>query len=197
MNDGLTRNGIDVELFRQGSFFTRVGKQKVRGTNSYGNVRELVRYLYLMERGELVDAWTSTELKRLLYMTQRRIRYASHPVLNPYAVFFKSGSLYSCQPEEDFVCKQYQGNKLNLLASVAIVEGPVPGEDYHYLVAVSSNVLRKNSAVAHQTLALRIHRMIEARHAARLEGLRAAEAASATMDAVVVGEEEPEPAEEE
>jgi hypothetical protein len=197
MNDGLTRNGIDVELFRQGSFFTRVGKQKVRGTNSYGNVRELVRYLYLVERGELVDAWTSTELKRLLYMTQRRIRYASHPVLNPYAVFFKSGSLYSCQPEEGFVCKQYQGNKLNLLASVAIVEGPVPDEDYHYLVAVSSNVLRKNSAVAHQTLALRIHRMIEARHAARLEALRAADAASATTDVVIVEEDAPEPAAEE
>jgi hypothetical protein len=175
MNGGLARNGIDVNLLRQGSFFTRVGKQKVAGTISYGNVRELVRYLYLLERGELVDAWTSTELKRLLYMTQRRIRYASHPVLLPYAVFFKSGSLYSCQPEEGFVCKQYQGNKLNLLASVAIVEGPVPGEDYHYLVAVSSNVLRKNSAVAHQTLALRIHRMIEARHAARLEALRATE----------------------
>jgi hypothetical protein len=99
-------------------------------------------------------------------------------VLAPYAVFFKSGSLYSCKPEEGFVCKQYQGNKLNLLASVAIVEGPVPGEDYHYLVAVSSNVLRKNSAVGHQTLALRIHRMIEARHAARLEALRASEAAA-------------------
>jgi hypothetical protein len=176
MNGGLARNGIDVDLLRQGSFFTRTGKQKVAGTSSYGNVRELVRYLYLLERGELVDAWTSTELKRLLYMTQRRIRYASHPVLLPYAVFFKSGSLYSCQPEEGFVCKQYQGNKLNLLASVAIVEGPVPGEDYHYLVAVSSNVLRKNSAVAHQTLALRIHRMIEARHVARLEALRATEA---------------------
>jgi hypothetical protein len=177
MNEGLTRNGIDVNLLRQGSLFTRVGKQKVAGTSSYGNVRELVRYLYLLERGELVDAWTSTELKRLLYMTQRRIRYGSHPILLPYAVFFKSGSLYSCQPEEGFVCKQYQGNKLNLLASVAIIEGPVPGEDYHYLVAVSSNVLRKNSAVAHQTLALRIHRMIEARHAARLAAIRATEAA--------------------
>jgi len=39
-------------------------------------------------------------------MTQRRIRYASHPALYSYAVYFKSGSLYSCQPEPDFVCKQ-------------------------------------------------------------------------------------------
>ena len=73
------------------------------------------------------------------------------------------------------------GNKVNYLASVAIVEGPVPGVDYHYLVAVSSNVLRKNSAVAHQTLALRIHRMIEAHHKARRE----AEAAAATASEAV------------
>ena len=47
--------------------------------------------------------------------------------------------------------------------------------DYHYLVVVSSNVLYKNSAVAHQTLALRVHRMIEARHAARIEAEKAAQ----------------------
>jgi hypothetical protein len=192
MNEGLSKNGIDVNLLRQGSFFTREGKKRVGGTNSYGNVRELVRYLYLLERGELVDAWSSTELKRLLYMTQRRIRYASHPVLNPYAVYFKSGSLYSCQPEEGFTCKQYQGNKLNLLASVAIVEGPVPDEDYHYLVAVSSNVLKKNSAVAHQTLALRIHRMIEARHAERLAAEKAAAAEAAAAEAAAAGAAETE-----
>jgi hypothetical protein len=32
------------------------------------------------------------------------------------------------------------------------------------MVVVMSNVLRKNSAVAHQTLATRIHRLIEARN---------------------------------
>jgi hypothetical protein len=162
MNEPMQRNGLDTELFRQGSFFTRTANSKVSRINSYGNVRELVRYLYLLERGELVDAWSSREIKRLLYMTQRRIRYASHPALAPYAVYFKSGSLYKCKPEEGFECRQYEGNELNLLASIAIIDGPVPGHDYHYLVAVSSNVLRKNSAVAHQTLALRIHRMIEA-----------------------------------
>lgn len=170
MDEPMHRNGLDTDRFRQGSFFTRTGKQKVNGTSSVGNVRELVKYLYRMEQGQLVDEWSSREIKRLMYMTERRIRYASHPVLNPYAVYFKSGSLYSCQPEEGFVCGQYMGNKRNYLASVAIVEGPTPGMDYHYLVAVSSNVLKKNSAVAHQTLALRIHRIIEKRHAARLAG---------------------------
>jgi len=66
MNSAVTRNGLDNDLLRQGSFFTRTGKQKVGGTSSYGNVRELVRLLYLMERGELVDEWSSRELKRLL-----------------------------------------------------------------------------------------------------------------------------------
>jgi hypothetical protein len=175
MNGAVIRNGLDPELIRQGSFFTRTGKQRVAGTTSYGNPRELVHLLYLMEQGQLVDQYSSTELKRLLYMTQRRIRYASHPALNSYAVYFKSGSLYSCKPEPDFVCKQYQGNKRNQLASLAIVEGPMDSLDYHYLVVVSSNVLYKNSAVEHQTLALRVHRMIEARHAARIEAEKAAQ----------------------
>ena len=178
MNSAVERNGMDTALFRQGSFFTRTGNSKAAVTSSHGNVRELVRYLYLMERGNLVDEWSSRELKRLLYMTQRRIRYASHPVLNPFAVYFKSGSLYKCRPEEGFTCGQYMGNELNLLASIAIVEGPTPGDDYHYLVAVSSNVLRKNSAVAHQTLALRVHRMVEARNKARLEAEQAAAASA-------------------
>ena len=182
MNEPMERNGLDTGKFRQGSFFTRTGKQKVGGTNSVGNVRELVKYLYGLERGEMVDEWSSRELKRLLYMTERRIRYASHPVLNPYGVYFKSGSLYSCKPEEGFKCGKYMGNKINYLASVAIVEGPVPGRDYHYLVTVSSNVLRKNSAVAHQTLALRIHRLIEARHEERLAALELAREAAAEAE---------------
>ncbi len=166
MEDVSVRNGVDPELFRQGSFFTRVGKQRVPGTNSYGNPREILKYLLRIEQGTLVDEWSSRELKRLLYMTQRRIRYASHPALTDYAVYFKSGSLYRCKPEEGFTCGKYMGNDLNLLASIATIEGPVREPRYFYLVVVSSNVLRKNSAVAHQTLALRIHRMIEAHHAA-------------------------------
>ncbi len=164
MRQATVRNGLDPELFRQGSFFTRVGKQRVPGTNSYGNPREILKFLLRIEQGTLVDPWSSQEMKRLLYMTQKRIRYASHPALHDYAVYFKSGSLYRCKPEEGFTCGKYMGNDLNLLASIATIEGPVRDPRYFYLVVVSSNVLRKNSAVAHQTLAMRIHRMIEARH---------------------------------
>ena len=163
----LPRHGLNSERIRQGSLFTRVGKQRIPGvTSSTATPRDLLQLLALIEAGRFVDEWSSREAKRLLYMTQKRIRYASHPVLNPAAVYFKSGSLYSCAPEPGFVCRKYMGNKLNRLASLALVEYPAEQPQLRYAVAVMSNVLRVNSAVAHQTLALRIHRLIEARHKA-------------------------------
>lgn len=165
LNDALESNGLDTEMLRQGSFFTRYGKNRTGGTTSFGTPRELLKLLLLIEQGEFIDEFSSREMKRLLYMTQKRIRYASHPALTDSAVYFKTGSLYSCQPEPDFECGQYMGNKRNTLASVAVIETQKTDRDLHYLVVVISNVLRVNSAVAHQTLAMRIHRMIEARQA--------------------------------
>lgn len=162
--ESLRRNGIDLTKFRQGSFFTRTGKRRVPGSRSYATTRELMHYLLLMEKGKLVDRFTSQELKRLLYVTEHRIRYASSPALRNAAVYFKSGSLYSCQPEPGFVCKKYHGNKQNLMNSAAIVEAPAGEPQLYYLVTLTSNVLRKNSAVDHQTLATRIHRLLERRH---------------------------------
>lgn len=165
LTDATVRAGFDTTRLRQGSLFTHRGKQLMPGTSSYATPRDLVRLLALIEANHFVDAWSSREAKRLLYVTQRRIRYASHPVLNPAAVYFKSGSLYMCQPEPGYVCGKYKGNKVNRLASIALVEYPAEAPRLRYAVAVMSNVLKKNSAVAHQTLALRIHRMVEARHA--------------------------------
>ncbi|MFZ5621924.1 MAG: serine hydrolase [Pseudomonadota bacterium] len=163
-----TRNGLDPEDLRQGSFFTHQGKRRAPGTNSVATTDELIRYLLRMEQGRLVDPWSSLEIKRLMYMTQTRIRYASAPVLRDAAVYFKSGSLYRCQPEEGFVCKKYQGNVENLMNSVAIVESPAGEPRLFYMVAITSNVLKRNSAVEHQTLATRLH--------ALLRGLRSAPA---------------------
>ena len=165
LNGALESNGLDTELLRQGSFFTRYGKMRTGGVTSYGTPRELLNLLLLIEQGKLIDEFSSREMKRLLYMTQKRIRYASHPALTDSAVYFKTGSLYSCQPEPGFECGKYKGNKRNTLASVAIIETEKTDRDLHYLVVVISNELRVNSAVAHQTLAMRIHRMIEARQA--------------------------------
>jgi Beta-lactamase enzyme family len=163
--DPVTRNGLDLELLRQGSFFTAEGKRRVPGPgSSYGTARELMRYILRMEQGRLVDEFSSREIKRLLYMTERRIRYASSPALKDAALYFKSGSLYSCKKEEGFKCGKYRGNVRNYMNSVAIVESPAGDYRLDYMVTLISNVLRKNSAVDHQTLATRIHRLIEAAH---------------------------------
>ncbi len=158
----VTRNGLDLNALRQGSFFTRQGKRQVSGGgNSYGTARALLLFALRMEQGRLVDAFSSRQIKRLLYMTERRIRYASSPALKDAAVYFKSGSLYSCYPEEGFTCKKYAGNKKNYMNSLAIVESPAGEHRLHYIATLISNVLRRNSAVDHQTLATRIHRLIE------------------------------------
>ena len=48
--------------------------------------------------------------------------------------------------------------------SVAIVESGEGERRLHYLVALTSNVLKRDSAVDHQTLATRIHRIMQAEH---------------------------------
>jgi hypothetical protein len=164
LQDPIPRNGLDLSQLRQGGFFTLKGKQLVPGTSSHANTRELLHFLLLLEEGKLVDPFSSREIKRLLYMTERRIRYASSPALAKAAVYFKSGSLYKCRPEPGFRCGKYRGNVTNLLNSVAIVEYPASERRLYYMAVVMSNVLRKNSAVEHQTLATRLHRLIESNH---------------------------------
>jgi len=164
LQDPVTRNGMDSQSLRQGSFFTAAGNRYVPGSRSYASARALLRYLLRMEQGRIVDPFSSVQIKRLMYSTERRIRYASAPALNNAAVYFKSGSLYQCAPEPDFVCRKYHGNVKNLMNSVAIVESPAGQARLYYLVALMSDVLRKNSAVDHQTLATEIHKLIENLH---------------------------------
>jgi hypothetical protein len=165
--DAITRSGLDIGQLRQGSFFTRVGKQKVSGGgNSYGTVRALMEYALRMEQGRLVDEFSSREIKRLLYVTERRIRYAASPALRDSAVYFKSGSLFSCAEETGYRCVRYLGNEKNYMNSVAIVETSTDKHQLHYIVTLISDVLRKNSVVDHQNLATQIHRMLEKAHPA-------------------------------
>jgi len=149
--------GINTDNLRLGTYFTRNASAVIPGTSSYGNPLELMRWLVRLEQGKIVDEWSSLELKKLIYFSRRRYRYASSPALNKAAVYFKSGSLYNCQEEAGYTCRQYEGNKRNLMHSVAIVES---GEKA-YLVTMMSNVLKKNSAVEHQTIATRIERLIQ------------------------------------
>jgi hypothetical protein len=53
-----------------------------------------------------------------------------------------------------------------MLNSIAIVEHPAGSPRLHYLVTVMSNVLRKNSAVVHQSFATWLHRLLERQHGA-------------------------------
>jgi hypothetical protein len=116
-----------------------------------------------MEQGKLVDPWSSLEMKRLLYLTDIRIRYAAAPTLDSTAVYFKSGSLYSCGGRGPSV--KYYGNSKNYMYSVAIVEYDAgSGKQLRYLVALLSNVLGRNSIETHQALAKRIHHVIADRH---------------------------------
>lgn len=164
MQRGVNGSDLNTKKLHQGKFFTREGKRRVAGLRSYATPRELMRFLLHLEQGKVVDTFSSREIKRLMYLTQKRIRYASHPALNNAAVYFKSGSLYGCHSQPGYKCEKYKGNRINLLNSVVIVESPAGAEQpLFYMVVVSSNVLKENSAVAHQTLALRLHRLIEKR----------------------------------
>ena len=164
----VTRNGLDLEQFRQGSFFTATGKKNVPGAgDSYGTARELMRYLLRMEQGRLVDEFSSREIKRLIYVTERRIRYASSPALANSAVYFKSGSLFECAKEPGFTCKPYAGNVKNYMNSAAIIEHPAGERKIYYLSTLVTNILRKNSAGEHQALATRLQKLVGDIHGAR------------------------------
>ena len=58
------------------------------------------------------------------------------------------------------------GNVKNYMNSFAIIESPAGERRLQYLAMLISNVLRKNSAHDHQTLATRIHQLIDTAHPA-------------------------------
>jgi hypothetical protein len=164
MQSPLERNGLDPDQLRQGIFFTREGKNLVPGTSSVCTAHELMRYVVLMEQGKLVDPFSSLEIKKLLYLTDVRIRYAAQPTLDESAVYFKSGSLYGCKPEPGFECKKFHGNRMNFMNSMVVIESTDRDPPLRYAVVVLSNVLRKNSSEVHQEFAHRIHRIMESFH---------------------------------
>jgi hypothetical protein len=84
------------------------------------------------------------------------------PELKDAAVFFKSGSLYSCKPEEGFRCDKYMGNARNMMNSVTIVQGPTE-QDPHYIAVLMSNVLKVNSAWDHSRIAAAVDAMVRTR----------------------------------
>ena len=158
VNDPLRALGITDDEWRLGMLFTRGGTDHIPPKGgSIGTPVGLMKFLVALERGKTVDPESSLEMKKLFYMTDRRIRYAASSALREAAVYFKSGSLYSCTPEEGYVCEKYKGNVNNYMNSVAIVEHP---DGTTYMVALMSNVRKKNSASDHMALAAAIDKKV-------------------------------------
>lgn len=168
--DPLRRLGIDTTRLRQGSFFGRALRTRMPGSYSVATARGLVDLALRMEQGRIVDRWSSRELKRLLYSSERRRRYAASQLLRRASVVFKSGTLYSCGPAGAAPCPRYRGTRRNHMSSLAVVEEGRPEGRLHYIAAVSSNTLGRNAEVAHQLLATRIHRLLGARLRALASG---------------------------
>lgn len=158
VNDPLRAIGIEHEEWRLGTMFTRGATSYIpRKGGSTGTPIGLMKWMVALERGDINDAESSLEIKRLMYMTDRRIRYASSPSLKPAGVYFKSGSLYKCDRTTAPDCGKYRGNVYNYMNSVAIIEH---SDSTTYLVALMSNVLNKNSAYDHLALASRIDKVV-------------------------------------
>ena len=156
VNDPLRDLGISRDEWRLGTMFTRGGSNIVPPKGgSIGTPRGLMKWMVALESGKLIDMPSSLEIKRLMYMTDRRIRYAHAPALDSAAVYFKSGSLYGCIAGTS--CGKYRGNRMNYMNSLCIVEQP---DGTRYMVALETNVLRRNSAYDHQLLATRIDNLI-------------------------------------
>ena len=150
--------GISGEEWKLGSMFTGEAKKIIPGSGgSSGSPLGLMKFLLALESGKIVDEASSLEIKRLLYMTATRIRYASAWSLNEAAVYFKSGSLYQCREEEGYKCEKYMGNVNNYMNSVIIVEHP---DGTSYMVVLMSNVLKRNSASDHNAIASKIDKAV-------------------------------------
>lgn len=158
VNLPLRELGITKDEWRLGSFFTKGANIYVGDKGgSIGTPLGLMKFLVKLEQGVVIDEASSLEMKRLMYMTDRRIRYAQSPALKDAAVYFKSGSLYKCDRSKGEPCGKYQGNVQNYMNSVIIVEHP---DNCRYMVVLMSNVLRKNSASDHLYLASAIDKAI-------------------------------------
>jgi hypothetical protein len=140
--------------------FTRGASGIIPGKGgSTGSPLGMMKFLVALERGVIVDYQSSLEIKRLMYMTDRRIRYASNKALADAAVYFKSGSLYKCDRTTMPDCGKYMGNVTNFMNSVAIIEQP---DGTTYMAVLMTNVLKKNSNIDHNVLAGRIDAIVRA-----------------------------------
>ncbi len=159
VNEPLRAAGIGEDEWRLGTFFTSGANKIIPGQGSHASPLAILQFLVSLEKGKIADEWSSLQIKKLMYLTARRIRYALSPALADAAVYFKSGSQYKCRPEPGFTCVEYTGNEENYMNAAAIIEHP---DGTTYMIALMSNILKKNSAEDHTNIATRIDRIIRA-----------------------------------
>ncbi|MFD2914446.1 serine hydrolase [Psychroserpens luteus] len=173
VNDPLRRLGITEDDWRLGGMFTRTPDKYVgRKGGSTGTPKGLMKFLVQLEQGKVVDKESSLEMKRLMYSTDRRIRYAKSTRLDSAAVYYKSGSYYKCDRVKNPNCKDYAGNVFNYMNSVIIVEHP---NGVKYITCLMTNVLNKNSAGNHMYLASMIDDIINKDNNAMKETIKEVE----------------------
>jgi hypothetical protein len=153
INNPLREIGISEKEWRLGGPFTRNSSNKVgRKGGSLATPLGLMKFVVQLEQGNIVDKESSLEMKRLIYLTDRRIRYAKAPRLDDARVYYKSGSYYSGGSGK------YKGSKFNYMNSVIIVEHPETQKKY--AVCLMTNILNKNSASDHYYLGGKIDKML-------------------------------------
>jgi hypothetical protein len=126
VNEPMIKSGLGTESFYLRMFFTSKANRYIHAKSSSATPLSLLQWMIKVEQGKLIDEWSSLELKKMLYITRKRVRYLYGRALNNCAAFFKSGSLFRCKPEPDFTCIQYQGNVINALNALIEIETPPP-----------------------------------------------------------------------
>jgi len=181
--------GIDPELFRLRLYFTSGANKYIKSGPSRTTPYAVVKWMLRVEQGRLVDEFSSLELKKMLYLTRRRVRYLYTKKLDNYGAWFKSGSLYRFSEKAERI--QYQGDIINVLNALIEIDTtppppePIPKVDepkgadkqeappaadgttqtppappHVYIVAVMSNELTRNAAIDHSRLAEAVHELI-------------------------------------
>ena len=67
--------------------------------------------------------------------------------------------MHECRKEKGFNCRKYHGNVMNYMNSVTVVE-TAGSRPLHYIAAVLSNVLKKDSQDVHKSMAQGVHKLI-------------------------------------
>ncbi len=106
VNEPLRQIGITSDEWRLGQMFVRGGTDRIPPKGgSIGSPLGLMKFLVMLERGQCVDEESSLEMKRLFYMTDRRIRYALPPPSAMQPSISNPGASTNAGPKKDIPAK--------------------------------------------------------------------------------------------